>query len=53
LKTILKQFGFEDQRVRLTWIGASDGHKLSETIDRVVAQVKALGPVETKTTMVI
>ncbi len=53
LKVILKQFGFEEERVRLTWIGASDGHKLSETINNVVTQVKALGPIETKTTMVI
>ena len=53
LRTILKQFGICDERLRLTWIGASDGHKLSETIDTVVAQVKAIGPIETKTTMVI
>ncbi len=53
LKTILDQFGFEEERVRLTWIGASDGIQLSETINQVVEQVKALGPVETKTGMVI
>ncbi len=53
LRIILKQFGICDERLRLTWIGASDGHKLSETIDKVVAQVKAIGPVETKTSMVI
>ncbi len=53
LKEILKLFGFEDERVRLTWIGASDGHQFAQTINEMVAQVKALGPIETKTTMVI
>lgn len=53
LKSILKQFGIGEERLRLTWIGASDGHKLSETINEVVAQVKEIGPIETKTTLVI
>lgn len=53
LKTVLNNFGFEEERVRLTWIGASDGHKLADTINEVVAQIKALGPIETRNVMVI
>lgn len=53
LKAILKLYGIEEERIRLTWIGASDGIELSKTISEVVEQVKALGPVETKQAMVI
>jgi F420-non-reducing hydrogenase iron-sulfur subunit len=30
LKEILPQFGFEPERLRLTWIGASDGIQFAE-----------------------
>jgi len=53
LKTILPQFGFEPERLRLTWIGASDGIQFAETMRELVAQVKALGPNETGLKMVI
>jgi len=53
LKEILSQFGFEDERLRLTWIGASDGIEFAETIHSMVAQVKTLGPNGAKATMVI
>jgi F420-non-reducing hydrogenase iron-sulfur subunit len=53
LKEILSQFGFKDERLRLTWIGASDGIQFAETIHDMVAQIKTLGPNEAKATMVI
>jgi len=53
LKEILRPFGIEEERLRLTWIGASDGHKFAETICEMTAQVKKLGPIETKKTLVI
>jgi len=53
LKEILSQFGFGDERLRLTWIGASDGIQFAETIHEMVAQIKTLGPNEAKATMVI
>ncbi len=53
LKEMLKMFGFEEERLRLTWIGASDGLQLAETINKMVDQVKELGPSEIKSTMVI
>jgi coenzyme F420-reducing hydrogenase delta subunit len=53
LKTILPQFGFEPERLRLTWIGASDGIQFAEIMQELVTQVKALGPNETRLKMVI
>jgi coenzyme F420-reducing hydrogenase delta subunit len=44
LKEILPRFGFEPERLRLTWIGASDGIHFAEIMRELVAQVKALGP---------
>ena len=48
LKEILPRFGFETERLRLTWIAASDGVLLAETLQELVAQIKALGPSQTK-----
>ena len=53
LKEILPRFGFEPERLRLTWIGASDGIQFAETMRELVAQVKMLGPSQAKLKMVI
>jgi len=53
LKEILPRFGFEPERLRLTWIGASDGIQFAETMRELVAQVKTLGPSQAKLKMVI
>ena len=53
LKEILPRFGFDDARVRLTWIGASEGNVFADTIREVVSQVKALGPSEVRGQMVL
>jgi coenzyme F420-reducing hydrogenase delta subunit len=45
LKEILPRFGFEEERLRLTWIGASDGIRFAEIMRELVEQVRALGPV--------
>lgn len=44
LQRTLAQFGIEPQRVRLVWASAAEGVKLAEEIARLVADVKALGP---------
>ncbi len=44
LKRMLKQFGIDDQRVRLEWISASEGDKVQRVINEMVAQVRDLGP---------
>jgi coenzyme F420-reducing hydrogenase delta subunit len=53
LKEILPQFGFEQERLRLTWIGASDGIQFAEIMQELVNQVKTLGPSQAKLKMVI
>lgn len=53
LKEILPRFGFESERLRLTWIAASDGVLLAEAMQDLVDQIKALGPTEATKQMVI
>jgi F420-non-reducing hydrogenase iron-sulfur subunit len=53
LKEILPRFGFDDGRVRLTWIGASEGNDFANTIREMVNQVKVLGPSEARQQMVL
>ena len=53
LKEILPRFGFEEDRLKLTWIGASEGVDFAATIKEMVGQVKALGANQTKEQMVI
>ncbi len=53
LKALLPQFGFAPQRLRLTWIGASDGIEFAHVMQELVEQVRELGPSEAKTKMVI
>lgn len=53
LKEMLQLFGFEEERVRLTWIGASDGLQFAQTMKDMSDQIKKLGPVQTKYKMVI
>jgi F420-non-reducing hydrogenase iron-sulfur subunit len=53
LKALLPQFGFAPQRLRLTWIGASDGIEFAHVMQELVEQVRELGPSEAKTQMVI
>jgi F420-non-reducing hydrogenase iron-sulfur subunit len=53
LKEILAQFGFQPQRLRLTWIGASDGIRFAEIMREMTAQIKSLGPNEGRLKMVI
>ena len=53
LKEILPQFGFDPQRLRLTWIGASDGVRFAEIMHELVTQIKDLGPSQAKLKMVI
>jgi len=53
LREILPRFGFEPERLRLTWIAASDGVLLAEIMQEMVEQIKALGPSQAKLNMVI
>jgi F420-non-reducing hydrogenase iron-sulfur subunit len=44
LREMLTHFGIQPQRLRLTWIGASDGIQFAEVMRRLVEDLKVLGP---------
>ena len=43
LKEILPKFGIEKERLKLTWIGASDGIQFAKTMQELVIQAKTIG----------
>jgi len=53
LKEILPGFGIDDRRLRLTWIGASDGIQFARIMNELVAQMRDLGPLLPDLRMVI
>ncbi len=44
LKHTLKQLGVEDERVQLVWASAAEGKQLAEAIEKLVSNVRKLGP---------
>ena len=44
LQEILKASWFEDERIWLRWISASEGQKFADTINEFVTSLKELGP---------
>ncbi len=48
LKKTLVALGIEEARFKLVWASAAEGNILAEEIDKMVAQVKALGPLNWK-----
>jgi len=48
LKELLTQFGIDERRVKLTWIGASEGNEFAETVNDLVQEIRALGPGEAR-----
>lgn len=53
LHHVLENFGIDKKRLRLTWIGASDGIQFAETINTMVREIKAAGPLLTDLKQVI
>ncbi|EGJ50196.1 hydrogenase iron-sulfur subunit [Desulfocurvibacter africanus] len=47
LSEILTTFGFDPRRLKLTWVGASEGNEFAETVNHLVEEIKELGPSET------
>lgn len=43
-KKVLSQFGIEEERLRLDWVSATEADKFVDTINDMVATIKALGP---------
>jgi len=44
LRHTLKALGVEEERVQLVWASAAEGQQLAEAVDKLVADVKRLGP---------
>ncbi len=44
LKTVLKEFGIEPERLRLEWISASEGDKFAAVVRDMTEQIRKLGP---------
>jgi len=44
LKAVLKNIGFDDKRLRMTFVSASEGAKWATVIEDVVKTIKDLGP---------
>jgi len=51
LKRMLKQWGIEEERVQLVWASASEGNILAEFVDRMTEEVRALGPLQWRQTV--
>jgi F420-non-reducing hydrogenase iron-sulfur subunit len=51
LKSMLKQFGIEEERVQLVWAAASESTVFAEAVDRMTEQLSALGPLRWKQTV--
>jgi F420-non-reducing hydrogenase iron-sulfur subunit len=48
LKNILKNFGLDDDRVRLRWISASEGKVFADTVTEFTKYLKEKGPSKLK-----
>ncbi len=44
LKSLLDFVGIEPERVRFSWVSASEGDRFSKLIDLIVNDVKKIGP---------
>jgi F420-non-reducing hydrogenase iron-sulfur subunit len=52
LKRLLRQFGIEEERVQLVWASASEGTVLAAAVNRMTEQLRALGPLRWKRTLI-
>lgn len=46
LQKMLPQFGIESERFRLEFIASSEGEKFARVVGEMVAQIKAIGPLQ-------
>jgi F420-non-reducing hydrogenase iron-sulfur subunit len=51
LRQMLRQLGVEDERVQIVWASASEGNLLAEAVDRMTAELRALGPLRWRQTV--
>jgi len=48
LRRMLRQFGIEEERLRLEWISAAEGDRVRTVINDMVADLERLGPLHGK-----
>jgi coenzyme F420-reducing hydrogenase delta subunit len=48
LNEILSQFGIDRRRLRLTWVGASEGQEFAATVNNFINDLRELGPLDTR-----
>jgi F420-non-reducing hydrogenase iron-sulfur subunit len=46
LRRTLEQMGIEPQRVKLVWASAAEGVRLTQEINKMVEEIRALGPLK-------
>lgn len=44
LKKMVKQFGIEEERVRLEWVSAAEGGRFASIVNEMTQQMRDLGP---------
>lgn len=53
IRKIVEQFGFDPERLRLRWIGASEGPEFQQNMTEFVESIKALGSTPVKDRMIL
>ncbi|MUM76020.1 hydrogenase iron-sulfur subunit [Pseudodesulfovibrio sp. F-1] len=53
LNEILPQFGIDKGRVKLTWVGASEGNEFAATVNHFINEIRELGPMEARSMAVV
>ena len=53
LNEILPQFGIEKERVKLTWVGASEGNEFAATVNNFINEIRELGPMDARSMAVV
>lgn len=48
LNEILPQFGIDRRRLRLTWVGASEGNEFAATVNNFINEIRELGPLDVR-----
>ncbi len=51
LKRLIRQMGIEPERLQLVWASASEGTVLAEAVNRMTEQLRALGPLRWRQTV--
>ena len=46
LKNFLVHLGIEPERVQFSWVSASEGPRFAQIVEKVVNEVKEIGPIE-------